>query len=123
MRKIDLRLLFIIFVLAVCFTSCKKAEEVKPITVRVEEPIVPIVEEPIVPIVEKEIEERIWSSTEFKLPIGNVVNMDFSHGNNLKKYDFGNNYVTIKRYDNTLTIVRDIDEDLYLNIQIGDKIR
>ncbi len=99
--------------------SCKKAEEPRPVTIKIEDSVVPIVE----PITEKIEEERIWVANEFKLPIGNVVDMDCSNAKNPKKRNIKNNYVTIKRLDNTLTFVKDIDEDLYLNLRIGDKIR
>lgn len=66
-------------------------------------------------------EERYWSSSETKLPRGVVYAYDCSNRNrpNQKIKD---NYVTIKRTNGYLTIVKDIDEDLFLNIEIGDVI-
>lgn len=67
---------------------------------------------------------RIWSSNEIKLPKGTVYDLDCAgcqtddENPNVK-----DNYVTIKRPNNTLTIVRDIDEDLLLNLHVGDLIQ
>ena len=66
-------------------------------------------------------EVRYWSASETKLPQGVVYTMDCSNrgtaGQKLK-----DNYVTIKRTNGFLTIVKDIDEDLFLNLQDGDII-
>lgn len=66
-------------------------------------------------------EVRYWSSSETKLPRGVVYSYDCSNRNkpNQKIKD---NYVTIKRTNGYLTIVKDIDEDLFLNIEIDDVI-
>jgi len=67
---------------------------------------------------------RIWSSDETKLPQGTVYAMDCANCQSEdKKPDMKDNYITIKRPNNYLTIVKDIDEDLYLNLHIGDLIQ
>lgn len=73
---------------------------------------------------ESDIEKRYWSSSETGLPIGVVTKTDCENCNleNVKK-NLKNNYVTIKRPNETLTIKKDIDEDLFLNIEVGDVIQ
>ena len=66
-------------------------------------------------------EVRYWSSTETKLPRGVVYSYDCSNRNKPTQ-KIKDNYVTIKRTNGYLTIVKDIDEDLFLNIEIGDII-
>lgn len=63
-----------------------------------------------------------WSSKETNLPIGVVYKMDFA-GSGTKKQTQSDNYVTIKRLDGSLSITRDIDVDLYLNLEKGDTIK
>jgi hypothetical protein len=70
-------------------------------------------------LVAKEV--RYWSSTETKLPKGVVYTTDCaSRGTSEQKAK--DNYVTIKRPNGYLTIVKDIDEDLFLNLHDGDII-
>lgn len=70
-------------------------------------------------VVAKEV--RYWSSTETKLPKGVVYTSDCaSRGTSEQKTK--DNYVTIKRPNGYLTIVKDIDEDLFLNLHDGDII-
>lgn len=66
---------------------------------------------------------KYWSSKETKLPIGIVHALDFAHGDKNKPENINDNYVTIKGVDGKLTITKDIDEDLYLNMNVGDTIR
>lgn len=70
-------------------------------------------------VVVKEV--RYWSASETKLPRGVVYAYDCANRNkpNQKIKD---NYVTIKRTNGYLTVVKDIDEDLFLNIEIDDII-
>ncbi len=71
------------------------------------------------PTVAKEV--RYWSATETGLPKGVVYTSDcFSRGTSEQKIK--DNYVTIKRPNGYLTIVKDIDEDLFLNLHDGDII-
>lgn len=63
-----------------------------------------------------------WSSQETKLPIGIVYRMDFA-GSGTKKQTQSDNYITVKTTSGSLVITRDIDVDLYLNIDVGDTIR
>lgn len=65
--------------------------------------------------------EKYWSSEETKLPIGVVYKMDFAKKGD--KHYYNNNYITIKTLEGKLKIVKDVDEDLYLNLEIGDTIR
>jgi len=66
-------------------------------------------------------EVRYWSSSETGLPKGVVYTSDCAaRGTSEQKTK--DNYVTIKRPNGYLTIVRDIDEDLFLNLHDGDII-
>ena len=68
--------------------------------------------------------QRYWSSSETGLPVGVVVTTDCAGCRSENgKPDLKNNYVTIKRPNETLTIKKDIDDDLFLNIQVGDIIQ
>jgi hypothetical protein len=66
-------------------------------------------------------EVRYWSSSETKLPQGVVYTMDCSNRGTAEQ-KLKDNYVTIKRTNGFLTIVKDIDDDLFLNLQDGDII-
>ena len=63
-----------------------------------------------------------WSSKEIKLPIGIIYALDCANSNT-KKSNQADNYVTVKRLDGSLSITRDIDVDLYLNLHVGDTIK
>jgi len=64
---------------------------------------------------------RYWSSSETKLPSGVVESYDCLN-RGITNQNVKDNYVTIKRTNGYLTVVKDIDEDLFLNIKIGDII-
>jgi hypothetical protein len=66
-------------------------------------------------------EVRYWSASETKLPQGVVYTMDCANRGTAEQ-KLKDNYVTIKRTNGFLTIVKDIDEDLFLNLQDGDII-
>mgnify|MGYP000216832141 CR=1 FL=1 len=66
-------------------------------------------------------EVRYWSSSETKLPKGVVYASDCSF-RGTPEQKTKDNYVTIKRTNGYLTIVKDIDEDLFLNLRDGDII-
>ncbi len=66
---------------------------------------------------------KYWSSKETGLIIGIVYAMDFAHGDKGKPDNHSNNYVTVKGVDGKLVITKDIDDDLYLNLNVGDTIR
>jgi hypothetical protein len=66
-------------------------------------------------------EVRYWSASETKLPQGVVYTMDCSNRGTAEQ-KLKDNYVTIKRTNGFLTIVKDIDEDLFLNLRDGDII-
>jgi hypothetical protein len=70
-------------------------------------------------VVVKEV--RYWSSSETKLPKGIVYTMDCANKGKPEQ-KVKDNYVTIKRTNGFLTIVKDIDDDLFLNLQDGDVI-
>ena len=65
-----------------------------------------------------------FSSIETGLPIGTIIYKDCSNctDGNIDKIDIKNNYVTIKKLDGFNVIIKDIDEDLYLNLKPGDII-
>lgn len=72
----------------------------------------------------KTTEVRIWSADETKLPQGIVYAMDCANCQSEdEKKITSDNYVTVKRPNNILTVVKDVDEDLYLNLRIGDLIQ
>lgn len=111
----------IIVLLSVTLFSCKPETNVENVVgVPVDSIRVEVEEKPETSNVEVK-EVRYWSSSETKLPRGVVYSYDCSNRNkpNQKIKD---NYVTIKRTNGYLTIVKDIDEDLFLNIEIGDVI-
>jgi hypothetical protein len=108
--------------------SCKPQTEVteeettSPVTTYLnsDEPTEELVEEaPETQEVVKEV--RYWSASETKLPQGVVYTMDCSNRGTTEQ-KLKDNYVTIKRTNGFLTIVKDIDEDLFLNLQDGDII-
>lgn len=68
-------------------------------------------------------EVRIWSWSETGLPEGVVYSMDCANCQSETEQVVSDNYVTIKRPNNYLTVVKDIDEDLYLNLRVGDVIQ
>lgn len=63
-----------------------------------------------------------WVSKEIGLPIGVIYSLDCA-GRGTKEEKQDDNYITIKRTDGSLVITRDIDVDLYLNLETGDTIR
>lgn len=65
---------------------------------------------------------KYWSAKENKLPVGIVYQKQFA-GEGTNDQSQGDNYVTIKASDGQLIIVRDIDVDLYLNLEKGDTIK
>lgn len=114
--------------LAFVLFSCKPQTEVteeettSPVTTYLnsDEPTEELVEEaPETQEVVKEV--RYWSASETKLPQGVVYTMDCSNRGTAEQ-KLKDNYVTIKRTNGFLTIVKDIDEDLFLNLRDGDII-
>ena len=68
--------------------------------------------------------QRYWSSSETGLPVGVVTKKDCANClSENEKAILKDNYVTIKRPNETLTIKKDIDEDLFLNVEVGDIIQ
>jgi hypothetical protein len=102
----------------IALVSCKPENEVQDTSNQV------VVETFQVDDTKNTNEIRLWSSSETDLPEGTVYAMDCagcqSENGTPKTND---NYITIKRPNNYLTVVKDIDEDLYLNLQIGDVIQ
>jgi hypothetical protein len=62
-----------------------------------------------------------WDSTELKLPKGVVI--DCTNCTSEVNQKISDNYVTIKKTNGVLTIIRDIDVDTYLNLKINDIIK
>ena len=116
-------------VLSICLLgfvlfSCKPRTEVtveettSPLTTYLDS--VEVTEEEEAPeVAVKEV--RYWSASETKLPQGVVYTMDCANRGTAEQ-KLKDNYVTIKRTNGFLTIVKDIDEDLFLNLQDGDII-
>jgi hypothetical protein len=102
----------------IALVSCKPENEVQDTSNQV------VVETIQVDDTKNTNEIRLWSSSETDLPEGTVYAMDCA---NCQSEDgpanSKDNYVTVKRPNNYLTVVKDIDEDLYLNLQIGDVIQ
>lgn len=57
-----------------------------------------------------------WQGFTIGLPTGTIISMNHDD-NNIK-----DNYVTIRGHDTYNTIVRDIDEDLYLTLRVNNVI-
>lgn len=66
---------------------------------------------------------KYWSSKETSLSVGIVYAKDFAHGDTDKNNNLKDNYVTIKKQNGQLVIFRDIDVDLFLNVNINDTIK
>lgn len=64
---------------------------------------------------------RHWSSAETGLPKGVIEEFDCSK-RGTKDQNAKDNYITIRKDNGISTIVRDVDEDLFLNISTGDII-
>ena len=104
----------------IALVSCKKVEEVQDTS---NQPTVQIVQE-VVGDTNNTNEVRLWSSSETDLPEGTVYALDCANCQSEEGIQNSkDNYVTIKRPNNYLTVVKDIDEDLYLNLQVGDVIQ
>lgn len=119
MKKVFLSLAIIA---ALTIVSCKKeVAEPQPVTVVDSYPAVQVVEEPEI----KPERKLFWSGQNLNLPSGKIVMMDCANCNSEdKKRDVKNNYVVIRRSsDSLMVIVRDIDEDTYLAIQLGEYIQ
>jgi hypothetical protein len=58
-----------------------------------------------------------WDSTELKLPKGVVIAKDCTNCTSEVNQKISDNYVTIKKTNGVLTIIRDIDVDTYLNFK------
>jgi hypothetical protein len=63
-----------------------------------------------------------WDS-ELKLPKGVVIAKDCTNCTSEVNQKISDNYVTIKKTNGVLTIIRDIDVDTYLNLKINDIIK
>jgi hypothetical protein len=109
----------VLFLSLILMVSCKKVEAPQPLEPKYETyDAVQVPEEPV------DDSTRVWSAQENKLPVGVVIRTDCahdSHDGNVS--DIKDNYITIKQPNGTLTIAKDVDEDLFLNIENGDLIR
>lgn len=118
MKKI-LSIWLLVFVLFSCKQVKKETEQFNEAVIKMDTTFVESVEEAPEAVTVKEV--RYWSSSETKLPKGVVYTMDCSNRGTTEQ-KLKDNYVTIKRTNGFLTIVKDIDEDLFLNLQDGDII-
>ena len=109
----------VLFLSLILLVSCNKGETPQPIEPKYETyDSVQVPEEPV------DYNTRVWSAQENKLPAGVVIRTDCAHDSNDGNVaDIKDNYITIKQPNGTLTIVKDIDEDLFLNLEKGDLIR
>ena len=104
----------------IALVSCKPADEIQDTS---NQPTVEIVQQ-VVDDSNNTNEVRLWSSSETDLPEGTVYAMDCANCQSENgPANSKDNYVTIKRPNNYLTVVKDIDEDLYLNLRVGDVIQ
>lgn len=118
MKKIVL-----MFVIGIGLISCeeqpKQEETVEVQTIDLDVPVQTQVVTQTVEVYRKP--KKLWNAKELKLPVGRIVKMDCSNclqsDRNLK-----NNYITIECEDGYLRIFRDIDVDLYLNMEVNDSI-
>ena len=65
---------------------------------------------------------RYWSSIETGLPCGRVVDIYCYNHETPKHKDHSHNYITIKRRNGILTIVKNVDQYILFNLEIGDII-
>lgn len=65
---------------------------------------------------------KTWDGDELGLPEGIVQHTDCA-GRTTANKNSADNYITIKKPDGVSTIVRDVDEDTYLNLKKGDIIQ
>lgn len=70
---------------------------------------------------EEKEQPRTWSSNETKLPMGTVEKMDCANFYS-KDRNIRDNYILIKKETGVSTIKSDINDDLFLCINVGDKI-
>lgn len=66
-------------------------------------------------------EPQIWSASETGLVKGIVIRTDCANRGE-ENMNLMDNYITIKQPNGISTILRDVDEDVYLNIKVGDVI-
>ena len=110
------------FVLFSCKEVPEETKEFSDSVITIDTTIVETVEiEAEVPEAVTVKEVRYWLGSETKLPKGVVYTMDCSNRGRPEQR-LRDNYVTIKRANGYLTIVKDIDEDLFLNLRDGDII-
>ena len=106
----------LLILLVACFLlSCSKKQEPKPVVVdsiAVEKPA-PSPEQPKV---------NVWSSSSTGLPVGVVLASDCTNSGR-ENADIKDNYITIRKPDGVNEIVKDVDEDVFLNVRIGDIIQ
>jgi len=106
------------FVIGIGFISCEEQPKQEE-TVEVQTIVQTQVVTQTVEVYRKP--KKLWNAKELKLPVGRIVKMDCSNclqsDRNLK-----NNYITIECEDGYLRIFRDIDVDLYLNMEVNDSI-
>lgn len=122
-------IILVVICIATCITTCsrKTQDEVKHVDLSIEVDTTSYAAEEVkldstdadfsIP------KGKYWSSQETKLPRGIVQATDYAHGSKGKGDDQTNNYVTVKGTDGKLTIVRDVEIDLFLNLQNGDTIK
>ena len=119
----DMQMNKIIYIsLVLIFISCKPKDEKFKLETYGHDSTYEAVQVVVDDAVTVPLPKRLWDGKNIKLPSGKVISMDYSKQSK-NGPDFKNNYIVIKNVDSLLTIYRDIDEDTYLAIEIGDLIK
>jgi len=66
--------------------------------------------------------KQIWNSSDVGLPEGIVTHTDCA-SRGTERQDVNDNYVTVRKPDGTSVIISDIEEDVWLNMTVGDSIK
>lgn len=102
--------------------SCKKEVQEPPaVTVLDSFPT-----EQVQPQLEEAPKRRLfWASDNVKLPAGKIVEKDCAGcKTGEKKPVYSDNYVVVRRSsDSLMVLIKDIDEDVYLSIRVGEYVQ
>lgn len=111
------------FVLSLTFIGGEKKDEVKHIDMTIEVDTTQYkAEEVNLDIDTISRKGNFWVGKDINIPSGVIFRKDHA-GSGTKLEDQTDNYITVRGFNGQLKIVRDIDVDLYLNLEKGDTIK